>query len=101
MCLSFAFQYSVRYVTYVYPMWNIKKVSSTLTLAKFGSLLMKRLVKLYKDFMHSPAATPSAPLVVGENQCSKADYEGGRLRKASVGFGKACIKDEVGSMTVV
>ena len=80
-------------------MW--KKVSYTLILAKLGSLLVKRLVKLNKDFMHSPAATPSAPLVVGENQCSKADYEGGRLQNALVGMGKACIKGEVGTMTKV
>ena len=39
-----------------------------------------------------PAATPSAPIVVGENQCSKAGYEGGRMRKAIVGVGKAWIK---------
>ena len=48
----------------------------TLTLAKLVSLLVKRLVKLYKDFMHSPAATTSAPIEVGENQCSKAGYGG-------------------------
>ena len=34
--------------------------------------------------MHSPAASPSAPIVVGENQCSKASYEGGRLKQAMV-----------------
>ena len=78
-----------------------KKVSNTLKLAKFGSLLVKRLVKLNKDFMHSPAATPSAPLVVVENQCSKVGYEGGRLQNAMVGFGKACIKGEVGTVTEV
>ena len=39
--------------------------------------------------MHSPAATPSASIVVGENQCSKAGYEGCRLNKAMVGVGKA------------
>ena len=72
-----------------------------LTLAKLGSLLVKRLVKLYQDFMHSPAATPSAPIVVRENQCSKAGYEGGRLKKAMVGVGKACIKGEVGMGKVV
>ena len=49
----------------------------TLTLAKLGSLLVKRLIKLYKDFMHSPAATPLVPIVVGEKQCSKFGYEGG------------------------
>ena len=48
----------------------------TLALAKLGSLLVKRLIKLYKDFMHSPAATPSVPIVVGRKQCSKAGYEG-------------------------
>ena len=51
--------------------------------------------------MHSPAATPSAPIVVRENQCSKTGYEGGRLRKAMVGEGKACIKGEVGTGKVV
>ena len=56
----------------------------TLTLAKLGSLLVMKLVKLYQDFMHSPAATPSAPIVVAENQCSKSGYEGSRLRKAMV-----------------
>ena len=60
----------------------------TLTLAKLGSLLVKRLIKLYKDFMHSPAATPSVPIVVGEQQCFKAGYEGDRLKKAMVGVGK-------------
>ena len=39
--------------------------------------------------MHSPAATQSALIVVGENQCSKAGYERGRLKKAIVGVGKA------------
>ena len=73
----------------------------TLTLAKLGSLLVKRLVKLYQVFMHSSAATPSAHIVVGENQCSKAGYEGGRLRKDMVGVGKAWIKGEVGTGKVV
>ena len=67
----------------------------TLTLAQLGSLLVKRLVKFYQDFMHSPAATSSAPIAVGEKQCSKAGYEGGRLKKAMVGVGKAWIKGEV------
>ena len=40
----------------------------TLTLAKLGSLLVKRLIKLYKDFTHSPAATPSVPMEFGEKQ---------------------------------
>ena len=39
--------------------------------------------------MHPPAATPSVPIAVEENQCSKAGYEGGRLKKAMVGVGKA------------
>ena len=73
----------------------------TLTLAKLGSVLVKRLVKLYKDFMHSPAATPSAPKVVGEYQCSKAGYEEGRLRKVMVGVGMAWLKGEVGTGKVV
>ena len=51
--------------------------------------------------MHSPAATPSAPIVVRENPCSKAGYEGGRLRKAVVGVCKAWIKCEVGMGKVV
>ena len=51
--------------------------------------------------MHPQAATPSAPIVVGENQCSKAGYEGGRLRKAMAGVGKAWIKSEVGMGKVV
>ena len=51
--------------------------------------------------MHSPAATPSVPKVVGENQCSKAGYEGGRLKKVMVGVGKAWIKGEVGTVKVV
>ena len=66
--------------------------SVSLTSAKLGSLLVKRLVKLYKDFMHSPADTQSAPLVVRKNQCSKACYKRGRLHKAMVGLGKAWIK---------
>ena len=68
-----------------------KTDSNSLQLAKLGSLLLKRLVKLYKDFMHSPAAILSAPLVVGEKQFSKAGYKGGRLQKAMVGLGKAWI----------
>ena len=40
--------------------------SIALTLAKLGSLLVKRLVKLYKDIVHSLAATQSAHFVVGE-----------------------------------
>ena len=51
--------------------------------------------------MHSPAATQSVPIVVRENQCSKAGYEGGRLKKAIVGVGKAWIKGEVGTGKVV
>ena len=74
---------------------------NTLTLAKLGSLLVKRLVKLYQDFIHSPAPTPSALIVVGENKCSKAGYEGDRLRKALVGVGRAWIKGEVGTVKVV
>ena len=38
----------------------------TLILAKLGSLLVNRLVKLYKNVMHSLAATHSVLLVVGE-----------------------------------
>ena len=72
-----------------------------MTLAKLGSLLVKILVKLYKDFIHSPAATPSAPIVAGEIQCSKAGYEGGRLNKVNVGVGKAWIKGEDGTVKVV
>ena len=73
----------------------------TLSLAKLGSLLVKRLIKLYKDLMHSPAATPSVPMVVGEKQCSKAGFEGGRLKKAMVGVCKAWIKGGVGTAKVV
>ena len=51
--------------------------------------------------MHSPAATQSMPIVVGENQCSKAGYERGRLKKAIVGVGKVWIKGEVGTPKVV
>ena len=72
-----------------------------MTLAKLGSLLVKNIVKLYKNFIHSPAATLSAPIVAGKNQCSKAGYEGGRLNKVNVGVGKAWIKGEVGTMKVV
>ena len=86
---------------HVYPMCEKKTDYDTLTLAKLGSLMLKRLVKLYKDFMHSPAATTSTHKVVGENQCSKAGYEGGRLKKAMVGVGKAWIKGEVGTLKVV
>ena len=42
--------------------------------------------------MHSPAATSSSPLVFGEIQCSKAGYEGGRLKKAMVGMGKFLLR---------
>ena len=87
-------------MTYVYLMWN-KTNNDTLTFEKLESLFVKRLVKLYKDFMHSPAATPSAPIVIGENQGSKAGYEGGRLKKVMVGVGKAWLKGEVGSVKVV
>ena len=88
----------------MYVQCGTKTDYGTLALAKLGSLLVKRLVKLYKDFMHSPAATPSSPIVVGENQCSKADYKGGaggRLKKAKIGEGKAWIKAEVGTLKVV
>ena len=70
-------------------------------ISKVGSLLVKRLVKLYQDFMHSPAATQSAPIVVGENQCSKAGYERGRLKKAILGVDKTWIKGEVGTSKAV
>ena len=73
----------------------------TLSLAKLDSLLVKRLIKFYNDFMHSPAATPSVPIVVWEKQCSKAGYEGGRLKRAMVGVGKAWIKGEFGTVKVV
>ena len=93
----------------MYVQCGTKTDYGTLALAKLGSLLVKRLVKLYKDFMHSPAATPTSPIVVGENQCSKADYKGGRggggggerLKKAKIGEGKAWIKGEVGTLKVV
>ena len=48
----------------------------TLTLAKLGSLLVKRLIKLNKDFMHSPAATPSVPIVVGKSSALKLAMKG-------------------------
>ena len=51
--------------------------------------------------MHSPAATQSAPIVVGENQCSKAGYERGRLKKAILGVDKTWIKGEVGTSKAV
>ena len=86
ICLSVFHQISDMYIRCV-----TKTDYTTLTYAKLGSLLVKRLVKLYKDFMHSPAATPSAHKVVGENQCSKAGYEGCRLKKAIVGVGKAVV----------
>ena len=50
----------------MYIRCGTKRDYDTLTLAKLGSLLVKRLVKLYKDFMHSQATTPSAPIVVWE-----------------------------------
>ena len=50
--------------------------------------------------MHTPAATPSVPIVVGEKLCSKAGFEGGRLKKAMVGVGKDCINGEVGTVKV-
>ena len=78
-----------------------QKQTTTLTLAKLGRLLVKRLIKLYKVFMHSPAATPSVSIVVREKQCSKNGYEGGRLKKAMVGVGKAWIKGEVVTVKVV
>ena len=52
ICLSVFHQISDMYIRCV-----TKTDVDTLTLAKLGSLLVKRLVKLYKDFMHSPAAT--------------------------------------------
>ena len=86
ICLSVFHQISDMYIQCV-----TKTDYDTLTLAKLGSLMVERLVKLYKEFMHSPAAIPSAHKVVGENQCSKAGYEGGRLKKAMVGVGKAVV----------
>ena len=88
-------------VFHLYIRCGTKTDYNTLTLAKLSSLLVKRLVKLYMDFMHSPAATPSAPIVVGENQCSEAGFEGSRLKKAMVGVCKAWIKGEVGTVKVV
>ena len=38
-----------------------KTDSVTLTFTKLGSLLVKRFIKIYKDFMHSSAATQSKP----------------------------------------
>ena len=96
ICLSVFHQISDMYIRCV-----TKTVYDTLTLAKLGSLSVKRLVKLYKDFMHSPAANPSAHIVVPEGQCSKAGLEWGRLKKAMVGVGKAWIKGEVGTVKVV
>ena len=61
----------------MYIRCGTKVDNDALTVAKLGSLLVKRLVKLYKDFLHSPAATPSAPIVARAYQCSKAGYEGG------------------------
>ena len=81
----------------MYIRCGTKTDCDTLTFAKLGSLLVKRLVKLYQDLMHSPAATPSAPIVVRQNQCTKAGYDRGRLKKVMVGVGKAWIKGEVGS----
>ena len=85
----------------MYIRCGTKTDNDTLTLAKLGSLLVKRLVKLYKDFMHSPAATQSAPIVIGENQCSKAGYEGGRLKEVMIGVGEAWIKGEIGTVKVL
>ena len=85
----------------MYIQCGTKTDYDTLALAKLGSLLVKRLVKLYQDCMHSPAATPSVPIVIGEHQCSKTGYEGGRLRKAMVGEGKVWIKGKVGTGKVV
>ena len=96
ICLSVFHQISDMYIRCV-----TKTDYDSLTLVKLGSLLVKRLVKLYKDFMHSPAATPSAHIVVLERQCSKAGLEWGRLKKAMVGVGKAWIKGEVGTVKVV
>ena len=96
ICLSVFHQVSDMYIRRV-----TKTDYDTLTLAKLGCLLVKRLVKLYKDFMHSPAAALSVHIVVLERQCSKAGLEWGRLKKAMVGVGKAWIKGEVGTMKVV
>ena len=85
----------------MYIRCRTKTDHDTLTLAKFGSLLVKRLVNLYQDIMHSPAETRSAPIVVGENQSSKAGYEWGRLKKAMAGVGKAWFKGDVGTGKVV
>ena len=43
-----------------------KTDSVTLTLAKLSSLLVKRPVKLYKDFMRSLTATKLVPFVAGK-----------------------------------
>ena len=62
ICLSVFHQLSYICISHV----EQKADSDTLTLAKLGSLLVKRLVKLYNDFMHALAASQSAPLVVSE-----------------------------------
>ena len=96
ICLSVFHQISDMYIRCV-----TQTDYDTLSLAKWGSLLVKRLVKLYKDFMHSPAATPLAHIVIPERHCSKAGLEWGLLKKAMVEVSKALIKGEVGTVKVV
>ena len=60
----------------MYIRYGTKTDYDTLTLAKKDSLLVKRPVKLDKDFVHSPAATQSAPIVVGEISALKLAMKG-------------------------
>ena len=62
ICLSIFHQISGN----MYIRCGTKTNFVTLILAKVGSLLVNRLLKLYKNFMHSLAATHSVLLVVGE-----------------------------------
>ena len=65
-----------------------------LTLAKLGSLLVKRLAKPYKDFMLPLDTTVSSFSGRGKVSALKLVMKWGRLQKAMEGLGKAWILSE-------
>ena len=60
-------------MTYVYPMWN-KSRQRRIDRSKVGQSVGEETCKAFMDFLHSPAATSSAPIVARAYQCSKAGY---------------------------
>ena len=67
-----------------------------------GSLIVKRLVKLYKDHMHSPAVTQSAPVVVGGKVSAfKLVLKVDRLQKIMKGLDKAWVQSKERTVKLV